>query len=108
MPTEAAVYPTIVAPVAAASLTPEQAAQGHRTVTMEFPEAVTLTVEWGRSIKYPKGAHEVPEHLSTHPFLVAHGVRPYYAKVAVNQIVAPTASEVKAVASGRPERRPRQ
>lgn len=108
MLTEAAVYPAIVAPVAAASLTPEQAAQGHRTVTMEFPEAVTLTVEWGRSIKYPKGAHEVPEHLSTHPFLVAHGVRPYYAKVAVGRIVEPTAGEVKAVTSGKPARRARQ
>jgi hypothetical protein len=109
MPTaEAAVYPTLVAPVAAEALTPEQAAQGHRTVTMEFPEAVILTVSWDRKIKYPKGAHEVPEYLENHPFLVAHGVRRYYAKVAVGQIVAPTASEVKAVASGRPARRPRQ
>jgi hypothetical protein len=101
MPTEAVVYPTIVAPVAAAALTPEQAAKGHRTITMEFPEAVTLTVEWGRKIEYPKGAHEVPEYLSTHPFLQAHKVRPYYRPIAGSQLVEPTAGEI-AAANARP------
>jgi hypothetical protein len=108
MPTEAVVYPSLVAPVAAAALTPAQAAKGHRTITMEFPEAVTLTVEWGRKIEYPKGAHEVPEYLSTHPFLEAHKVRPYYAKVGVRQIVEPTAGEIAAVSSGKPARRPKK
>jgi hypothetical protein len=104
MPTEAAVYPTIVAPVAAAALTPEQAAQGHRTITMEFPEAVTLTVDWGKKIEYPKGAHEVPEYLAGHFFLKAHGVRPYNRPFVGGQIVEPTADEIKAV-TGRPAAR---
>jgi hypothetical protein len=73
--------PLIVAPLHAAPRTPAEAAEGHTTVTMEFPKAVHLTVSTNHSVFYPAGIHEVPDHLADHWYLKAHQVRPYYKPV---------------------------
>jgi hypothetical protein len=75
--------PIIVAPIHAAPMTPAEAAKGHSTTTMEFPKEVHLTVSPNSSIFYPKGIHEVPDHLAGHWYLEAHQVRPYYKPVQV-------------------------
>jgi hypothetical protein len=75
--------PIIIAPIHAAPKTPAEAAQGHSTVTMEFPGDVHLTVSANHSIFYPKGLHEVPDHLADHWYLKAHQVRPYYKPVQI-------------------------
>jgi hypothetical protein len=75
--------PIIIAPIHAAPKTPAEAAQGHSTVTMEFPNEVHLSVSANHSIFYPKGIHEVPDHLADHWYLKAHQVRPYYKPVQI-------------------------
>jgi hypothetical protein len=75
--------PLIVAPLHAAPRTPAEAAEGHATVTMEFPKAVHLTVSTNHSVFYPAGIHEVPDHLADHWYLKAHQVRPYYKPVQI-------------------------
>ena len=75
--------PVIIAPIHAAPRTPAEAAEGHRTVTMEFPKEVHLTVSNNSSVFYPAGIHEVPDHLADHWYLKAHQVRPYYKPVQV-------------------------
>lgn len=54
----------------------EVAATAEKTVTMQFPEPVTLTISHGYAVMYPAGVHEVPELLSTHWYLKARGARP--------------------------------
>ena len=73
--------PVVIAPIHAAPMTPAEAAKGHSTTTMEFPNEVHLTVSPNSSIFYPKGIHEVPDHLADHWYLKAHQVRPYYKPV---------------------------
>lgn len=98
MSSQAIEYPRIVAPVAGPSLTPEQAAKGHKTVTMVFDHDVLLTVDWHTKIAFTKGVHEVPEHLADHFFLRNHNVRRYNTQVAVSsKIIQPTASEIQAI-----------
>ena len=80
--------PLIVAPLHAAPRTPAEAAEGHATVTMEFPKAVHLTVSTNHSVFYPAGIHEVPDHLADHWYLKAHQVRPYYKPVQIAQNAA--------------------
>jgi hypothetical protein len=75
--------PIIVAPIHAAPMTPAEAAKGHSTTTMEFPKEVHLTIASNSSVFYPKGIHEVPDHLASHWYLEAHQVRPYYKPVQV-------------------------
>lgn len=75
--------PVIIAPIHAAPMTPAEAAKGHNTTTMEFPKEVHLTVAPNSSIFYPKGIHEVPDHLADHWYLKAYQVRPYYKPVQI-------------------------
>lgn len=77
--------PIIVAPIHAAPSSPQDAAKGHRTVTMEFPKPVHLTVSTNHSIFYPAGVQEVPEPYADHWYLKAHQVRPYYKPVQIGQ-----------------------
>ena len=58
--------------------TPAAAAQGQKTVAMEFPKPVTLTLGYGDSVFYPAGVHPVPVDLADHWFLKAHGARPFF------------------------------
>lgn len=80
-------YPTIIAPVGSAPLTPEQGAEGHDTVTMVFESPVLLTIKWGMQVAYPKGPHEVPVEWSDHDYLRAHGVRKYARPVSFAETV---------------------
>lgn len=93
MATAAIEYPRIIAPLAGIAATPEEAAKGHRTVTMVFDHPVLLTVDWHHKIQYPKGVHEVPEHLADHYYLVNNNVRPYNRPMAVSAIVKPNAAQ---------------
>lgn len=69
--------PRIIAPVGSAPMTPEEAAKGETTVTMEFPTHVHLTLDTNKSVFYPQGTHEVPERYSDHFYLKAHRVKLY-------------------------------
>jgi hypothetical protein len=51
----------------------EIAGMAEKTVTMHFPETVTLTISHGCTVTYPAGTHQVPELLSTHWYLKAQG-----------------------------------
>ena len=58
--------------------TPQQAAEGRETVTMDFPKAVRLTHQDGhffQLVHYPAGTHQVPREHADHWFLKANGVR---------------------------------
>lgn len=56
--------------------TADEALPGEPTVTMLFPNPVNLTHDVTRQvIKFNAGVNEVPESLSEHPYLAAHGVR---------------------------------
>lgn len=70
--------PKIIVPVSAAPMTPEEAAKGTQTVTMEFPNSVHLTIDTNQTVFYPQGVNEVPEHLADHWYLKAHQARRYY------------------------------
>jgi hypothetical protein len=87
------VYPTITAPINSPSKTPEEAAKGHSTTTMIFDNDVHLTVGTNNTIFYPKGVHEVPDHLAGHWYLAAHNVRTYAKRV--NIVAAVPASAGK-------------
>jgi hypothetical protein len=74
--------PIITPPFHAAPHTPEQAAEGHSTTTMEFTRDVHLTVATNHTIFYPRGIHEVPDHLVNHWYLKANGARIYSRPIA--------------------------
>ena len=46
------------------------------SVEMFFPKNVKLTADPGRPYTFTKGVNKVPEHLATHSYLRANGVRP--------------------------------
>lgn len=73
--------PNIIVPSHASPLTPEEAANGYSTVTMVFDRPVHLTIETNRSIYFPQGVHEVPEHLADHWYLEANGARPHVKRI---------------------------
>lgn len=53
---------------------PEEVSAGvPKTVAMNFPARVTLTISHGECVTYPAGVHQVPEILSTHWYLKACG-----------------------------------
>jgi hypothetical protein len=57
-------------------MTPQEAAQGHDTVTMIFEKPVTLIIgNWDGRVAYPVGTHEVPRVWKDHWYLKAHGAR---------------------------------
>jgi hypothetical protein len=86
--------PVIIAPFHTTPKTPEQAAEGYSTVTMEFPNPVHLTIATNDTVFYPKGVHEVPEHLADHWYLEAHDARRYYKPVAAPKaVVQPQTSQ---------------
>lgn len=78
----------IVAPVHMTPLTPAEVAEGHSTITMQFPNPVHLTIATNTSVYYPAGVHEVPDHLADHWYLKAHGAQRYYRPVNVPAAVA--------------------
>ena len=85
--------PVIVAPMHVAPRTPQQAAEGHKTTTMEFPSAVHLTTAPNSSVFYPAGVHEVPNHLVGHWYLKAHGARVYNRGISVPAGVEQTGAQ---------------
>lgn len=97
--------PLIIAPMRMTPQTPEQAAEGHSTTTMEFPNAVHLTVTTNQTIFYPKGIHEVPDHLADHWYLKAHQARPYFRNMPMVQKPAPRA-RVAAIAKPAAQAKP--
>ena len=63
-----------IKPVVTKEWTPEEvAATAEKTVTMQFPAPIALTISYGSTVTYPAGTHQVPEVLSTHWYLKAHG-----------------------------------
>lgn len=93
--------PVIVAPFHITPQSPEQFAEGHNTVTMEFPKDVHLTVANNLTVYYSKGLHEVPEQHADHWFLEANGARPYARKQAVKANV----NKKKADGEGDPDQK---
>jgi len=53
------------------------AAAAQDTVLMLFPHPVKLTVTHGRQIQFQAGVQPVETGLSTHPYLIANGVKAY-------------------------------
>jgi hypothetical protein len=79
----------VIVPFASAPKTPAEAAKGCRTITMEFPTKVHLTIATNHTVFYPVGTHEVPEHLASHWYLKANGARPYAKPLAVGELQKP-------------------
>ena len=53
--------------------TPAELAANQKTVTMDFPRPVELTLTHGETVHFPAGKHEVPEILASHWYLAANG-----------------------------------
>jgi len=63
-----------VAPQTHIAITPEQFAQGKRTVRMMFPREIVLTPQHARErVTFPAGEHDVPEEFAEHWYLKANG-----------------------------------
>jgi hypothetical protein len=61
-----------------ATLTPEQVAEGHTTVPMEFTQPVRFTLSDGafwQTVEFPIGTHQVRSEWADHWFLLAQGAR---------------------------------
>jgi hypothetical protein len=82
--------PKLVTPIFSHPKTPQEAAEGHDTVTMFFPEKVMFTVEHGYRVLYPaKSVCEVPREWSNHWFLINNGARIYNRPVSVMELPQP-------------------
>lgn len=75
--TPAQIRPNTAGATAAPPISPQQAVEqsGEKTVTMMFPQAVTLTTNDHQRISFTPGVHQVPESLASHEYLRLNGAK---------------------------------
>lgn len=94
--------PVVIAPLNSLPQTPQEAAKGHQTVTVEFEKQVLFTVSHGHKVLYTKGVHEVPREWAGHWYLRANGARVYSKPIYLGQEpAAPAAKTPKKAASAK-------